>query len=108
MPQAKEAIQKLNGLKYGSGHISASFGHPDSFLFVGNIPLSYSNQRLKELFAPCGEILRSFIVYSTITGRIKGYGFVEFAKRDEALLAKQKMATKVVGLRSLRVDFADV
>ena len=104
---AKAAIQKLNGLKYGVTRISACFGHPDSLLFVGNIPLSYSNQRLKELFTACGEILRSFIVYSAVTGKSKGYGFVEFATRDEALLAKQKMATKVVGLRSLRVDFAD-
>ena len=104
---AKQAIQQLNGLRHGSHRITACFGHPDSLLFVGNLPLSYCMQRLRELFAPYGEILRCFIVYSALTGKSKGYGFVEFSTRDEAVLAKQKTATKVVGLRSLRVDFAD-
>lgn len=107
MTSAKQAIQQLNGLRYGSHRITASFGHPDSLLFVGNLPLSYCMQKLRELFSSYGEILRCFIVYSVSTGKSKGYGFVEFSTRDEAMLAKQKMATKVVGLRSLRVDFAD-
>lgn len=47
------------------------------------------------------------MVYSPETGLNKGYGFVEYTKREEALLAKQHMSNKVVGLRSLRVDFAD-
>ncbi len=47
------------------------------------------------------------MVCSTLTGLSKGYGFVEFARREEALVAKQEMANKVVGARNLRVDFAD-
>ena len=46
-------------------------------------------------------------MYSIVTGESKNYGFVEFLTREEAMAAKQKMATKVVGSRSLRVDFAD-
>ena len=36
----------------------------------------------------------------------KGYGFVEFSTKQEALLAKQMTATRVVSGRSLRVEFA--
>ena len=52
-------------------------------------------------------MVRCLVVVSLATGLSKGYGFVEFATREEALMAKQQMATKVVGLRSLRVDFSD-
>ena len=62
---------------------------------------------MAELFAPYGQLLRWLVVYSLDTGLNKGYGFVEYATREEAVLAKQQMANKIVGVRSLRVDFAD-
>ena len=54
-----------------------------------------------------GTILRCLIVYSIARDVSKGYGFVEFSTRDEAVMAKYVMATKEVGGRHLRVDFAD-
>ena len=87
--------------------LSASFGHPDSLLFVGNLPYTYTRRDLINLFEPCGNILRCFVVCSPESGLSKGYGFVEFSKREGALNAKQQKATKVIGLRSLRVDFSD-
>lgn len=47
------------------------------------------------------------MVHSTCTGRNKGYAFVEYASRSQALLAKQSVAAKTIGHRGLRVDFAD-
>lgn len=85
----------------------ASYGHPDSLLFVGNLPYTYTRGDLFKLFKNCGEIIRCFIVHSLESGLSKGYGFVEFSTRDEATIAKQENATKVIGLRSLRVDFSD-
>ena len=32
---------------------------------------------------------------------------MEYARREEALIGKQEMANKVVGMRNLRVDFGD-
>ena len=92
---------------YKCHRLTASFGHADSLLFVGNLPFTYTREDLYRLFSPYGDILRCFIVYSLKTGLNKGYGFVELARREEAVHAKQMMATKVVGLRSLRVDFSD-
>ncbi len=88
-------------------YLMATQTSPDSLLFVGNLPLTYTRQDLSNLFSPYGELLRCLVVYSPETGRNKGYGFVEYMYKEEAVLAKQQMATKVVGLRSLRVDFAD-
>ena len=87
--------------------LSASYGHADSLLFVGNLPFTYTRGDLASLFGPYGDILRCLLVLSPKTGLSKGYGFVEYSKREEAVLAKQQLATKVIGLRSLRVDFSD-
>ena len=79
----------------------------DSLLFIGNFPLWYNRDRLYDLFSPYGTILRCFVVYSMSTDISKGYGFVEFSTKQEALLAKQMTATRVVSGRSLRVEFAE-
>ena len=105
---AKSAVCALHKLKPKNGRqVSAQFGVPDSFLFVGNLPLTFTESDLRQLFLMYGGVVRCFIVCSTVTGQSKGYGFVEFETREEASVAKQRMATKVVGSRGLRVDFTD-
>lgn len=104
---ASEQLLRLNSSRFEGCKLSASYGHPDSLLFVGNLSCTYSNEDLYRLFQPHGDILRCFVVSSLSTGCSKGYGFVEFSSRDEAAQAKLQLATKVIGQRSLRVDFAD-
>lgn len=105
--KAKENIALINSTMFKCHKLSASYGHADSLLFVGNLPFTYTRDDLASLFGPHGDILRCLLVHSQKTGLSKGYGFVEFATREEAMLAKQQLATKVIGLRSLRVDFSD-
>ena len=100
-------MQKLNTGRYESSKLNASYGHPNSLLFVGNLSYTHTSEDLQRLFQPHGQILRCFVVCSVHTGLSKGYGFVEFTSREEASQAKMQLATKVVGQRSLRVDFAD-
>ena len=93
-----------------SSHFSAcvvKYRPHDSLLFIGNIPYSYTRQNLLRLCAPHGEIIRCLVVCSEETGLTKGYGFVEYARKEEATKAKQMLATTLVGQRNLRVDFAD-
>ena len=104
---AKDGLFLLNSTMFKCHKLFASYGHADSLLFVGNLPFTYTRDDLMELFRPHGDILRCFIVLSPQSGLSKGYGFVEFTRREEALFAKQRLATKVIGLRSLRVDFSD-
>lgn len=105
--RARVGLALLNSAKFEGHKLTATYGHPDSLLFVGNLPYTFNSKELAELFQSYGEILRCFVVCSPESGLSKGYGFVEFAHREEAMVAKQQMATKVVGMRSLRVDFAD-
>ena len=59
---------------------------------------------------PFGPIERLFLVRSVFTGESKGFGFVDYINRESATQAKQQLmskASKYVGGRILRVDFAE-
>jgi len=56
--------------------------------YFGNIPFTTSDDDLKTVFAPCGEIGDLYVVRDKFTKKSQGYGFVEFKEvsaRDEAL-----------------------
>jgi RNA recognition motif-containing protein len=53
-------------------------------LFVGGLPYSTSNDRLREVFAECGTVESAVIVTDRETGRSRGFGFVEMATVEEA------------------------
>lgn len=53
-------------------------------LFVGGLPYSTSNERLREIFAECGQVESATIVTDRDTGRSRGFGFVEMATVEEA------------------------
>lgn len=55
-------------------------------LYVGNLPYSYSDQDLKDLFAAYGNVVSATIISERETGRSKGFGFVEL--EDDAMAQK--------------------
>ncbi len=75
-------------------------------LYVGNLPFSFSENSLKDLFSPYGTVESVKLVTDTFDGRSKGFAFVEMATEDEANAAIQGLNSKEVEGRSLRVDLA--
>eukprot|EP00611_Tribonema_gayanum_P019455 TRINITY_DN336_c0_g2_i1.p1 TRINITY_DN336_c0_g2~~TRINITY_DN336_c0_g2_i1.p1 ORF type:complete len:278 (-),score=58.48 TRINITY_DN336_c0_g2_i1:202-993(-) len=55
-------------------------------MFVGNLPFSFNEAALAELFAPHGEVVAATVVTDD-TGRSKGFGFVEMGKKAEGQAA---------------------
>ncbi len=53
-------------------------------LYVGNLSYSVTEDGLKEIFAPVGEVLSARIITDAATGRSKGFGFVEMASDEDA------------------------
>lgn len=53
-------------------------------LFVGNLPFLMNQDQLKEIFSTCGQVVAANIVVDKFSQRSKGFGFVEFAKDEEA------------------------
>lgn len=75
-------------------------------LFVGNLPWSLTNDSLRELFAPFGEITDAVIITDRMSGRSKGFGFVTFTNEQDAQKAVEGMADKEIEGRKIVVNVA--
>ena len=53
-------------------------------LYVGGLPYSTQEDALKELFAQAGSVVSAVIIMDKMSGRSKGFGFVEMATQEEA------------------------
>jgi RNA recognition motif-containing protein len=75
-------------------------------LFVGGLPYSTSNDRLRELFAQCGQVESATVVTDRDTGRSRGFGFVEMATNEDAEAAIAKYNGTDFEGRRLQVEKA--
>lgn len=75
-------------------------------LFVGNLPFSATEDQLKDNFAPYGEIVDCKLITDRMTGRSKGFAFVEFADEAMAQAAIEGTNGKDLGGRAMVVNVA--
>jgi cold-inducible RNA-binding protein len=75
-------------------------------LFVGGLPFSTSNDRLRELFAEAGQVESATVVTDRDTGRSRGFGFVEMSTAEEAEQAISRFNGQDVDGRRLQVEKA--
>jgi hypothetical protein len=60
-------------------------------IFVGNLPFSATDQVLQETFAQYGTVESAKVITDRMSGRSKGFGFVEMASDAEAQAAIEKL-----------------
>lgn len=53
-------------------------------LYVGGLPYSTTNESLKSAFAQAGNVESANVIMDRMTGRSKGFGFVEMTNDEEA------------------------
>lgn len=58
-----------------------------SKLYVGNLSYKADEQTLADLFKQAGEVTSAKIIVDKMSGRSKGFGFVEMATTEEAAKA---------------------
>lgn len=75
-------------------------------LYVGNMSYTTTDASLKDLFSQVGEVSSATIIMDKMTGRSKGFGFVEFANDAEADAAIEKFNGMDVEGRKLTVNEA--
>jgi RNA recognition motif-containing protein len=75
-------------------------------LFVGGLPFSTSEERLREVFAQAGTVESAVVVTDRGTGRSRGFGFVEMSTSEEADQAVSKFNGKDLDGRLLKVERA--
>lgn len=75
-------------------------------LYVGGIPYSTTEDELKAAFAEMGEVTSSAIIIDKMTGRSKGFGFIEMVNDADANKAITEMNGKDFQGRTLTVNEA--
>ena len=75
-------------------------------LYVGGLPYSTTDDQLKEAFAQAGSVASAVIIMDKMSGRSKGFGFVEFSSDDDATKAIDMWNGKDFGGRTLTVNEA--
>ncbi|XP_052172056.1 organelle RRM domain-containing protein 2, mitochondrial [Diospyros lotus] len=63
-------------------------------LFISGLSRLTTDEKLREAFAPFGQLLEANVVVDRASGRSKGFGFVAYASIEEAEKAKKEMNAK--------------
>lgn len=73
-------------------------------VFIGNLPFTADEEKLRELFSPCGDIEAVRVIRDSKSGVGKGFGFVIFVDKAGVMFAvRQNKKLKMDG-RALRVS----
>lgn len=75
-------------------------------LYIGNLPWSIDNEKLKELFSKYASVVSAIVITDRETGRSRGFGFVELSNDEEALKAIEEMNDFDIEGRKLIVNEA--
>jgi cold-inducible RNA-binding protein len=75
-------------------------------LYVGGISYNTTQAGLEEAFARAGQVLSASIIMDKMSGRSKGFGFVEMANDDEAQAAIDMYNGKELDGRRITVNEA--
>jgi len=75
-------------------------------LYIGGLPYSTTEDQLREAFSQAGAVSSAVIIMDKMSGRSKGFGFVEFDSDDDATKAIDMWNGKDFGGRTLTVNEA--
>ena len=75
-------------------------------LYVGNLPFETSESDLQTLFERAGEVSTVSVVRDRMTGRARGFAFVEMSSAEGAQRAIAELDQTQVGGRNLTVNEA--
>lgn len=75
-------------------------------LYVGGLPYSTTQDALKEAFSQAGVVSSATVITDRMSGRSKGFGFVEFENDDDAAKAIEMFNGKEFEGRKIIVNEA--
>ena len=75
-------------------------------LYVGSLPYSVTDDQLREHFSQAGTVESAQVIIDRMSGRSKGFGFVEMASDDDAQKAIEMFNGKEMDGRSIVVNEA--
>jgi RNA recognition motif-containing protein len=75
-------------------------------LFIGNLDYAVTGDDLRTLFATVGTVVDAVVIMDKMTGRSRGFGFVEMSSDDEAKAAIEKLNGSDLKGRKINVNEA--
>jgi cold-inducible RNA-binding protein len=75
-------------------------------LFVGNLSYQTMQQELEEYFSQAGVVTSVNLMLDKVTGKSRGFAFIEYATPEEATKAVEQFHNKEFQGRSLTVNIA--
>ena len=75
-------------------------------LYVGGLSYDTAEEGLKETFSQAGTVVSAVVITDKMSGRSKGFGFVEMSSDEEAQKAIEMFNGKELDGRSITVNEA--
>jgi RNA recognition motif-containing protein len=75
-------------------------------IYVGNLSYDVNDRDLQDLFEQHGSVSSAKVITDRVTGRSKGFGFVEMPDGNEAQKAITALGEQEVDGRTIRVNEA--
>ncbi|OGM25022.1 RNA-binding protein [Candidatus Woesebacteria bacterium RIFCSPHIGHO2_02_FULL_38_9] len=75
-------------------------------IFVGNLDFTVTADDLRALFSQVGTIVDCVVIMDKMTGRSRGFGFVEMSKDDEVKKAIETLNGSELKGRKINVNEA--
>lgn len=75
-------------------------------LYVGNLSWGINNDSLNEAFSKAGSVASAQVITDRMSGRSKGFGFVEMSSPEEAQAAIEMWNEQELDGRPLKVNEA--
>ena len=75
-------------------------------LYVGGLPYSVTDNQLSDVFTPFGAVVSANVVTDKISGRSRGFGFVEMENDGDAVKAIESLNGTQLEGRALTVNEA--
>lgn len=75
-------------------------------LFIGNLDYTVTGDELRDLFSQAGTVVDAVVIMDKMTGRSRGFGFVEMSSDEEAKAAIEKYNQFDLKSRKINVNEA--
>ncbi|KAJ5085319.1 hypothetical protein N7532_010090 [Penicillium argentinense] len=80
---------------------------PSNTLFIGNIPLEFTDRDVQDVFRDVKNLLEVRFAIDRRSGSPRGFAHAEFLHTDAAMQARELLSGKAPYGRKLKVDFTD-
>jgi len=75
-------------------------------LYVGGLSFQTTDESLKDFFSKAGTVNSAKVIIDRMTGKSRGFGFIEMSSEEEADKAIETLNGKELDGRTLKIDKA--